>query len=376
MLSRRSFLQTSLALPLLPAFAKADTPFSGMIVRSTEPTNLEFPIHELKSHITPNGQFFVRSHFAVPSVPMADWKLSVEGAVETPLSLSYDDLLKLPTRKQNATIECAGNGRVFLTPPVPGLQWSQGAVGNAEWEGVPLAAILDKAGVKANAVEVVFEGADKGQVKSDPKSPGPISFARSISLAKAKSSDVLLAHRMNGEKLDASHGFPLRAVVAGYYGMSSVKWLSKIVVSDKPFQGFWQSLDYSIWQRPAGIPTLVPLMEMQPKAVVARPGLKEIVPAGKPLELFGAAWAGENAVAKVEWSADGGKTWQDAKFQSESKPLEWVFWKAMWDKPAVGKAAIVVKATDAKGRTQPEKRDPDRRTYAINHWVPIEVTVQ
>jgi DMSO/TMAO reductase YedYZ molybdopterin-dependent catalytic subunit len=304
------------------------------------------------------------------------WKLKVEGAVETPFELTYEELTKLPTRTLTATLECAGNGRVNLTPAVPGLQWGQGGVGNAEWGGVPLAAILDKAGLKNSAVEVVLEGADTGQINSDPKSPGTIHFARSLPIDKAKKDEVLLAHKMNGETLPLYHGHPLRAVVGGWYGMASVKWLTRIVVTDKPFQGFFQSLDYSYFVRRDGLPTLIPVTAVQPKAVLARPGLGEVIPAGKRFRLFGAAWAGERPVNKVDVSLDGGKTWEAAKLLGDVKPVQWVLWEYVWENPARGSASIIARATDDMGNTQPPTRDPDRRTYMINHLVPTPVTIR
>lgn len=376
--TRRDFLHTALAVPFLArgAFGEDPTPFPGLIVRAHEPRNLEFPLAALRDSIVPNEQFFVRSHFAVPEVNVKEWRLKVEGAVEKPLELTYEDLTKLPARKLTATLECAGNGRVHITPPVPGVQWGQGAVGNAEWTGVPLAALLTKAGLKDAAAEVLLEGTDKGQINTDPKSPGPIHFARSLPLEKAKKDEVLLAYRMNGEPLPASHGYPLRAVVGGWYGMASVKWLARIVVTDRPFQGFFQSLDYSYFERREGQPTLKPVTAIQPKAVLARPGLQDVIPAGKPYRVFGAAWAGEHAVDKVEVSVDGGKTWAKAKLLGESKPVQWVLWEYEWEKPAAGQASLVARATDDQGRTQPPTRDPDRRNYMINHLVPTAVTVR
>jgi DMSO/TMAO reductase YedYZ molybdopterin-dependent catalytic subunit len=378
--TRRDFVRAALAAPFLSAGLRAQDsgkpPFPGLIVRAHEPRNLEFPVSELRDPIIPNEHFFVRSHFAVPQVDVRTWRLKVEGAVAAPFELSYEELTKLPSRTLTATLECAGNGRVHLAPPVPGLQWGQGAVGNAEWAGVPLAAILEKAGLQNAAVEVILEGADTGQVNSDPKSPGPIHFARSLPIEKAKKDEVLLAYKMNGETLPASHGYPLRAVVGGWYGVASVKWLSRIVVSDRPYRGFWQTLDYSYFERKDGLPTLQPVTAVQPKAIFARPGLNEIIPVDKPYRLFGAAWAGERPVDKVEVSVDGGKTWAGAKLLGEARPVQWVLWEYVWDRPARGNASVVARATDDQGHTQPSTRDPDRRTYMINHLVPVPVTVR
>ena len=376
--SRRDFVRTALAVPFLAGVSRSQEKpaFPGLVVRAHEPRNLEFPVSELKDAIVPTEQFFVRSHFAVPEIDLKAWRLKVEGVVEKPLELSLEDLKALPSRSLTATIECAGNGRVHLTPPVPGLQWGQGAVGNAVWDGIPLAAILEKAGAKGSAVEVVLEGADQGAVNSDPKSPGPINFARSLPMEKARKVETLLALNMNGEPLTAAHGFPIRAVVGGWYGMASIKWLKRIIITDKPFSGFWQSLDYAYFERRDGLPTLVPVTAMQPKAILARPGLAEVIPAGKPFRMFGAAWAGENSVAKVEVSVDGGKTWSAAKIQGKAKPVQWVLWEFEWEKPVRGPASIVARATDDRGRTQPTTRDPDRRTVMINHLIPTSVTVR
>jgi DMSO/TMAO reductase YedYZ molybdopterin-dependent catalytic subunit len=375
--TRRDFVRTALATPFLVSNLRAEDPaFPGLIVRAHEPRNLEFPVSALRDPIVPNEQFFVRCHFAIPQIDVKTWRLKVEGAVEKPLELSYEELGKLPSRAVTATLECAGNSRVHVQPPVPGLQWGQGAVGNARWEGVPLAAILEKAGLKNAAVEVVLEGTDTGQINSDPKSPGPIHFARSLPVAKARKDEVLLALRMNGEPLPGSHGYPLRAVVGGWYGMASVKWLSRILVVERPFRGFFQTLDYSVFERQDGLPTLRAVTAIQPKALLARPGLQEVVPAGKPYRLFGAAWAGERAVRKVEVSVDGGKTWAEARLLGDARPIEWVLWEYSWDKPAKGFTSIVARATDDQGRTQPTTRDPDRRGYMINHLVPTPVVVR
>src|SRR5262249_49811328 len=161
--------------------------------------------------------------------------------------------LKLPSRTIPALLECAGNGRAFLVPRARGVAWQLGAVGTAEWTGVPLSAILDRAGVRAGAVEVILEGADSGEFREDPQAPGPIHCARSLPLEKARQQEVLLAYRMNGAEITAAHGYPLRAVVPGWYGMASVKWLTRLVVSDRPFQGFFQSIDYTYFERRHGL---------------------------------------------------------------------------------------------------------------------------
>jgi DMSO/TMAO reductase YedYZ molybdopterin-dependent catalytic subunit len=377
-LSRRDALKATAATLLAGRAAAQDAPKPGLTVRMAEPQNLESAFGDLNSFVTPTEQFFVRSHFAVPTMDAKTYRLKVEGAVESPLELSLDDIQAMPATTMPLTLECAGNGRVFLVPAARGLQWQFGAVGNAEWTGVPLSAILERAKVKANAVEVVLIGADKGTIAGDHPTPGPIHFDRSIPLEKAKKPEVLLAYQQNGKSLTPSHGFPLRAVVGGWFGMAAVKWLTRIVVTDKPYNGFWQTFDYATYERrDGGLATLTPVTAMQPKAQIARPLIGEVVPAGKSYTVRGSAWAGESTVAKVEVSGDGGKTWAEAKLTGEAKPFCWRAWEFAWDVPATpGPAKLLCRCTDAAGKGQPEKRDTDRRTYVINHLVPVEVTVQ
>ena len=352
--------------------------FSGLILREKEPENLEFPFSTLASFITPNEQFFIRSHFAVPKLNPRSWQLKVEGLVDRPFEISYNDLLNLPYRSIMTTLECAGNSRIFLTPKVGGLQWGLGAVGNAEWTGVPLAAVLERARVRPGAVEVVLEGADAGEIKKEPQSPGKIHYARSLPVEKALRSDVLLAYEMNGTQLPMAHGFPLRVVVPGWYAMASVKWLTRIVLTDRVFQGYFQTADYTYWDQREGLPIqLLPLAELEVKAQIARPALHEVVPAHSVYRMHGAAWAGESEVIKVEVSTNAGRTWKAAELLSASSRYAWCLWEYRWrTPPRVGRHIVMARATDARGHVQPMHRDPHRGTYIISHVQPIEVDVQ
>jgi DMSO/TMAO reductase YedYZ molybdopterin-dependent catalytic subunit len=259
---------------------------------------------------------------------------------------------------------------------VKGVQWGLGAVGTAEWTGVPLSILLEPTGVKASACEVILEGTDQGML-GDAKSPsGILKFARSIPLAKARS-DVLLAYKMNGDDLPPQHGFPLRAIVPGWYAMASIKWLQRIIVTNEPFTGYYQTMDYAFWKRRGDVAELAPLTEMQIKAQIAKPVKGEIVPADSGVRVHGAAWASDGEITKVEFSADSGSTWNEAKLLGELKPNAWRLWEFNWKTPArSGKATLIARATDSKGRTQPIERDPDRGTYMINHLLPIEVEVR
>jgi len=382
--SRRDLLRAAplLALPAVARAAQQPAPptdhptYPGMIVRMEQPRNLEFPLSTLSDWKVPTDRFFVRSHFAMPKVDLTGYKLTVEGHVENPLSLTLDELKKLPSVTRPLLLECAGNGRVFLVPQARGLQWGLGAVGTAEWTGVPLGAILERAKVKTGAAEVVLVGADTGAIAADPATPGTIHFDRSLPLEKAKRDEVILAHAMNGEPLTPSHGAPLRAVVGGWYGMASVKWLTRVVVLDRPHAGYFQTMDYSYWERKNGLPEVRMITAIQPKASIARPTTHEAVPAGKPYRVFGVAWTGEAKVAKVEVSGDGGKAWSAAKLTGDDKPFCWRTWEFDWTPSARGLVNLLARCTDDKGATQPEKRDPDRRSYMINHLVPVEVMVR
>ncbi|MDQ6912495.1 MAG: sulfite oxidase [Verrucomicrobiota bacterium] len=350
---------------------------SSLISRSEGIVNLEMPFSSLKDFVTPNESFYVRCHFPIPEIAAKNWRLRVEGAVTTPLEIGYAELEAMPQQTLTAAMECAGNGRAFLQPKVKGVQWGLGAIGNAQWSGVSLGAILRRAGVKAKAVEVILQGADQGEIKDAPKPPGSIHYARSLPMAKAQS-DVLLALRMNEKPLTPSHGYPLRAVVPGWFGMASVKWLERIIVSEEPFNGYYQSIDYTFWKRRDGnLPSLHSLGEMPVKAQIARPEPGEVISPNETYRIHGAAWGGEATVAKVELSFDDGKTWAKATLLDEALESAWRFWEFKWKTPAQpGKAKVIARATDSAGRTQPAERIADYGTYMVNHWLPIEVEVR
>jgi DMSO/TMAO reductase YedYZ molybdopterin-dependent catalytic subunit len=196
-------------------------------------------------------------------------------------------------------------------------------------------------------------------------------------LEKARKTEVLLAFKMNSAELTPAHGFPLRAIVPGWYGMASVKWLTRIIVTERPFLGYYQSLDYSFWQRVNGQPTLLPIAEMNVKSQIARPMQQETIKAGSNYRVHGAAWAGDVEVSKVELSTDGGKSWTEATLLDKAVPFAWRLWEHHWKVPSqTGPLTLMARATDREGRTQPMKFDPDRRTYQIHHVLPMEVEVR
>ena len=206
--------------------------------------------------------------------------------------------------------------------------------------------------------------------------PGELKFARSIPLSKARA-DVLLAYKMNGSELPPQHGFPLRAVVPGWYAMASIKWLRRIIVTNQSFTGYYQTMDYAYWRRRGDVAELTPLTEMRIKAQIARPRRGEVVPANSNVHLYGAAWTSDGEITKVELSTDGGTSWNEAELIGESKPNAWRLWEFEWRTPSeLGKQTLVARGTDSRGRTQPAQRDPDRGTYMINHLLPIEAQVR
>lgn len=345
-------------------------------MREKEPLNLETPFGSFDAFITPTEHFFVRCHSTIPEIDVQKWRLKIEGEVEKPLKVSLRDVLKMKSVTIPVTLECAGNGRAFLTPQISGAQWERGAVSNAEWTGVRLNDVLRKAGLKSAARELIFEGADKGEIKESPRPSGKIHYARSMPVAKAMD-DALLAFKMNGEDLTPEHGFPVRLIVPGWYGMASVKWVTRIVASAEAFNGYYQTIDYAYWERGRGAPTLVPITEMQVKAQIALPGFADAVRAGQTYHVTGAAWTTEADITKVEISTDGGKRWHNARLIGKQVRNAWRRWEFRWRVPAKpGKATLTVRATDSEGRTQPVERDKDRGSYMVNHLVPIEVDVR
>ena len=349
---------------------------AGLTIRQKEPKNLEAPFDPLDSYLTPTELFYIRSHFPIPTLDRTSYRLCVDGAVSSPFALHYEELCTMPSETRVATLECAGNGRVFLVPQVQGAQWELGAVSNAEWTGVPLRALLERAGLAEDACEIVLEGADRGTPKEEPMPPVPIAYAWSLSRAKALQSEVLIAYQMNGRELPRDHGFPVRAIVPGHYGMASVKWLTGIQAVREPFHGYWNTSDYAYWAMMDGKPVRRALGEMQLKSQIARPRVYETLAPNRIYTISGAAWAGETDVTEIAVSTDGGRTWTDAEFIDPVRRHAWRRWKLDWLTPnEPGQYTLLARAKDAVGLVQPDKHDQSYGTYVINHHLPIEVFV-
>src|SRR5437868_12233499 len=332
-------------------------------------------VQRAREFVTPNERFYIRCHFPIPKINERDWRLRVGGKVARPFEVIIDDLRQMPTQTITATLECAGNSRVFLIPKVKGVQWELGAVGNAEWTGVRLRELLQRAEMANEAREIILEGADNGTIAEPPRPAGKINFVRSLPVEKAMD-DVLLAFAMNGEPLSAAHGFPLRAVIPGWYGMASIKWLQRIIVTDQPFNGYYQSIDYAFWRRDEAGPALVPLTTMQVKAEIARPENNELIRANENYTVKGAAWTGDAEVAKVEVTFDGGKSWGEATLKDDSIKNAWRLWAFEWRRPAPGSYILIARATCPRGRIMPMERDATGGAFMINHCLPIEAEVR
>ena len=336
------------------------------------PENSETPLYDVRSWVTPTPWFFVRNHFYVPEVDVNAWRLRVHGRVEREIELSWEELGQLPERTVFTTVECAGNGRSFLQPHVHGVQWGAGAVGHAEWTGVPLKYVLQKAHLLPEALEVVFEGADRG---TEADHPEPMHFARSLPVEKALASDTLLAVRMNGEALTPNHGYPVRLLVPGWYGVASVKWLTRIEVIDHIFDGYFQTVKYTVERPKPGGAAKVPVQAIPVKSEVLRPRPGDTLGVGTN-RLFGLAWAGEEAVQRVEVSLDDGRSWSDAELIGPRAPYSWTMWEYLWEVATPGQYTILARAISASGQVQPINHDPLAGGYEIHHSRPVEVHVE
>ncbi|HET6880526.1 MAG TPA: sulfite oxidase [Pirellulales bacterium] len=342
------------------------------IVVTLEPENSETPLEAQASWVTPNRLFFVRNHFAPPQIHLDTWRLAVGGCVRRPRQWTWDELNELPQRTVFATVECAGNGRSFLQPREAGVQWAAGAVGHAEWTGVPLRDVLEESGLEPRAREVLCQGADVG---TEPDHPEPMHFERGLPLEKALHPDTLLALRMNGEPLEPDHGFPLRLFVPGWYGVASVKWLDRIEVLDHFFAGYFQTKKYTVKRRSGDTLETVVVGPMAPKSEILRPRQGDVLRLGAN-RVVGLAWAGEDAVARVEISTGDGQDWQTAKLIGPRAAYSWTSWEAIWHVDAPGEYVLKARTVGESGEVQPAKHDPMRGGYMITFSRPVVVHVE
>ncbi len=334
--------------------------------------NHGFLLEALRYPITPIGLHYLLIHYDVPVVDESTWRLEVGGRVHAPLRLTLDDLRTRPAVTRAVTMECAGNGRMTLSPRPLSQPWGIEAVGTAEWTGTPLRPLLEEAGLADDALEVLFTGLDRGLENETEQH-----YERSLSLDEALRDDVLLVYAINGQPLSPQHGFPLRLVVPGWYGMTNVKWLSSITVIDRPFEGYQQAHAYRV--RTEADDPGEPLSRMRPRALMVPPGVPDFFTRHRTLApgdvtLEGRAWSGFGAIERVEVSTDGGTTWSDAALDDQPDRYSWVRWSWTWN-ATPGEHDLSCRATDAEGNVQPLEAEWNLGGYAANPVQHVAVTV-
>jgi DMSO/TMAO reductase YedYZ molybdopterin-dependent catalytic subunit len=336
--------------------------------------NHAMPLEALRWAITPPGLHYLLIHYDVPLVDPAKWRLEISGAVERPLRLGLDELRSRPAVELAATMECAGNGRALLEPRPLSQPWLLEAVGTARWRGVPLAALLEEAAPTAAAVDVLFAGLDRG-VEAEIEQR----YERSLPLAEALGAGAVVAYEMNGAPIPPQHGFPVRLVVPGWYGMTNVKWLAEIALLTEPYAGYQVDTAYRF--RRSEDEEGRPVTRMRPRSLMVPPGVPDfysrarIVDAGA-VRLEGRAWSGGAPIARVEVSVDGGTGWTDAELTHELEgPWAWCGWTSGWD-ASPGEHVLCCRATDETGDAQPLEPEWNLGGYENNAVQRIPVLVR
>jgi len=340
--------------PITTAFPEK----GALILQRTRPPLLETPFEVFdQSVFTPNDRFYVRWHWTVipTEIDVGSFRLAVGGHVEKSLSLSLDEILALPRVELVAVNQCSGNSRGYFQPRVPGGEWSHGAMGNARWAGVRLKDVLDRAGVKAGAVQVRFNGMDEPVVAEAPD------FMKSLDIDHARDGEVMIAYAMNGEQLPLLNGFPLRLVVPGWYSTYWVKMLDDIEVLDQPDTNYWMKTAYTIPDTPhasirpgqTGV-KFVPISRMVPRSFITNIKPGDALQAGVPTLARGIAFGGDSGVSRVEFSSDGGKSWQEAQLSTDEGKYSFRQWQIRFSLPARGEHALMVRCTSSSGEVQPD----------------------
>jgi sulfite oxidase len=387
MISRRKFLRAASAVAVLGSSAhplltwamderKLTLPGKeGLIVRSYRFLDLETPVEYFNTWLTPTEHFFVRNHMHEPStLDPAEWKLSISGEVEKPYTLTLAELSKFEKHSVVNTLECAGNGRAYHNPEVPGVQWQKGAVGTGRFSGPRLRSLLERAGVKPTGKHVMFRGLDEVPAKVPP-------FIRSIPIEKATDTDTLVATHMNNAALPKHHGFPARALVAGWIGAASCKWLSEIKVLEREFEGNFMSPGYRMPNQPVKSGEAVkpedthPVTALKVKSLISSPSEGAVLKS-LAFNIRGVAWAGEADIARVEVSLDGGASWKDAQLVGDQARYAWRLWNFKWKAAGSGDFLIAARATDSQGRTQPSAAVWNPSGYLYNAIDQVRIHVQ
>lgn len=340
---------------------------------SVVPENQETPIHFLTGGITPAKYFFRRNHFPYPKITRQSFFLPVYGQVNTPLIFPYSYLSIMPYRNITTVLECSGDKRSYFSPKTYGEQWEDGGISLGIWKGTPLKELLNLTGIKDTAKEVVFIGQDQG-TRTDMK--GIFNFARSLPIEKALHEDTIIAYELNERLIPYEHGFPLRLIVPGWYGMASVKWLKEIQVIEHNFEGPFQTIDYVYYPHKYDDEGAVPVTTVKVNSIIQQPlnySLLDI----KVHEIIGIAWTGSGTITDVELSFDKGFTWEKADlFEGYSQTYAWANWKYLWEVKDKGEHIIMCRAKDSSGNIQPLEAEWNRKGYGYNAVYTIHVKVE
>jgi DMSO/TMAO reductase YedYZ molybdopterin-dependent catalytic subunit len=335
--------------------------------------NHGMPLEALRWDVTPIGLHYLLIHYDIPAVDPSSWLLDVDGRVRRELSLSLDELQARPAVTVPVTMECAGNGRARLSPRPVSQPWLLEAVGTAEWRGTPLRGLLEEAGVLGDAVEVAFTGLDhgvEGEVEQD--------YARALPVGEVLRDEPLLAWEINGQPLPPQHGFPLRLVVPGWYGMTSVKWLTRITVLAEPFEGYQNARGYRM--RASQDDPGAPVSRIVPRALMVPPGFPDFMTRRRvvrpgPCRLEGRAWSGWAPITQVQVSTDAGLTWNDAEVGKQLSASAWCAWSWAWEPARPGEYELCCRASDAAGNAQPLEAAWNVGGYQNNSVQRVPVTV-
>ena len=333
-----------------------------LTTRSLLPENQEAPMHFLRGDLTPERFLFRRNHFPYPDLP-GDFQISVSGKVQRPFKIRPQDLVAWNHKTLVVALECAGNKPSRHRPQVFGDQWEDGAIGQSAWTGVPLADLLQFAGLKECAQEIVFVGADRGH---HPGVQGVVPFARSLPVQEALHPDILVACQWNGREIPYQHGYPLRLIVPHWYGMASVKWLQHIYVHDQAFQGPFQMEDYQYYPHADDDAGKHPVTYKAVNSTIRMPLDWSTLNAGI-YRIEGTPWSGTGPIERVEISLDQGQTWKEADLERDLRqPHAWTNWMFRWNATQPGEYELWSRATDAAGRTQPLEPYWNRKGYGYN----------
>lgn len=325
---------------------------------------------------TPLGMHYLLIHFDVPMINEFSYELEIAGHVRNPLKLSLKDIKARPQVNRSVVMECAGNGRSKLSQRPVSVPWDEEAVGCSEWTGTPLAPFLKEAGLSDHAAEILFTGSDRGIGEGMEHN-----FERSLKVEEALSEDVLLVYAMNHTSLLPQHGYPLRLIVPDHYGVASVKWLRSITALRQPFKGVQQTIKY-VYQESKNDPGK-PVTRQLPRALMVPPGIPEYLTRKRHvgngcIMIEGKAWSGYGSIERVEFSADGGKNWQETRLGDPIGPHAWTPWSYEWEARESGEYELCVRATDGSGRTQPMNADDSWNVggYCVNAVQRVLTTVR